>query len=210
MFLGFSSCRHGASKDGEVIVASEAPRVSHDEDKAPEPTQATDGKGVEKAVERASSPTPRCVVAWDDTPKAPAPSPENCPQPDTALTELPLGTLTFEDAPNAPSLRVERAENDADRQRGLMFRTSMDDDAGMLFSWTEERPRSFWMKNTCLPLDMLFIDEDGFIVGILEQVPTLNLAPRGVRCPATRVLEVNAGFCRRFGVEPGQRVTVDF
>lgn len=205
MLLSFSGCRHASTKDGEVIVASETPRVSHDANMTapPQPT-------VEKAVEKAPLPTPRCVIAWDDTPKAPVPSAESCPQPDTPLIELPLGTLTFEDAPKAPSLRVERAENDADRQRGLMFRTSMDDDAGMLFSWTEERPRSFWMKNTCLPLDMLFIDDDGFIVGILEQVPTLNLAPRGVRCPATRVLEVNAGFCRRFGVEPGQRVTVDF
>lgn len=112
--------------------------------------------------------------------------------------------------PNAPTLRVERAETESDRQRGLMFRTAMDEDAGMLFSWSEERPRSFWMRNTCLPLDMLFIDRDGFIVGILEQVPTLNDEPRRIECPASRVLEVNAGFCRRHGVLPGHRIAVDF
>jgi uncharacterized membrane protein (UPF0127 family) len=80
----------------------------------------------------------------------------------------------------------------------------------MLFTWSDERPRSFWMKNTCLSLDMLFIDQEGFIVGILEQVPTLNEVSRRIACPASRVLEVNAGFCRRHGVEPGQRIRVDF
>lgn len=156
------------------------------------------------------APQPRCKVALNPVPAAPVPPAKDCPEPDEPLSELPIGTLWFVDAPEAPVLRIERAETNADRARGLMYRTAMDENAGMLFTWPEERPRSFWMKNTCLPLDMLFIDDEGFIVGILEQVPTLNDEPRRVRCPASRVLEVNAGFCRRHGVEPGQRIRVDF
>jgi uncharacterized membrane protein (UPF0127 family) len=115
----------------------------------------------------------------------------------------------FRDAPGSPRVAVELARTNHDRQRGLMYRTTLDKDEGMLFSWSDERPRSFWMKNTCLPLDMLFIAADGVIVGILEQVPTMNTASRSVRCPAAHVLEVNAGYCRAHGIEPGQRVQVD-
>lgn len=90
-----------------------------------------------------------------------------------------------------------------------MYRTSLGSDEGMLFSWGEEDVRSFWMLNTCVPLDMLFIAADGTIVGIVEQVPTLNTLPRGVPCPAQHVLEVNAGWTRQHGVEPGQKVEIE-
>jgi uncharacterized membrane protein (UPF0127 family) len=87
-----------------------------------------------------------------------------------------------------------------------MYRTSMDGDRGMLFSWEADAPRSFWMQNTCIPLDMLFIAADGTIAGILEQVPTLNTQPREVPCPVRHVLELNAGWARLHGVAPGQHV----
>jgi uncharacterized membrane protein (UPF0127 family) len=117
-----------------------------------------------------------------------------------------MGQVRFVDVPSAPRVSVERALNDTTRARGLMYRTRLGADAGMLFSWNEEEPRSFWMLNTCIPLDMLFIAADGTIVGILEQVPTLNTLPRGVPCPAAHVLEVNAGWTRQHGIQPGQRV----
>jgi uncharacterized membrane protein (UPF0127 family) len=104
---------------------------------------------------------------------------------------------------------VELALDDASHTRGLMYRTQLDPDAGMLFSWSREQPRSFWMMNTCIPLDMLFIAADGTIVGILEQVPTLNTLPRGVPCAAQHVLEVNAGWTREHGVVPGQKVDIE-
>jgi uncharacterized protein len=90
-----------------------------------------------------------------------------------------------------------------------MYRTHMNGDDGMLFSWPEEAYRSFWMRNTCIPLDMLFVASDGTIVGILEQVPTLDDTPRGVPCPAAHVLELNAGWARAHGVQPGQRLEID-
>jgi uncharacterized protein len=79
----------------------------------------------------------------------------------------------------------------------------------MLFSWDEAAPRAFWMHNTCLALDMVFLDQDLSIVGILEQVPPWNDAPRRVRCPAAHVLEVRAGWAREYGVKPGDRAEVD-
>jgi len=88
-----------------------------------------------------------------------------------------------------------------------MYRTKLPDAQGMLFSWGGvEQPRTFWMHNTCIPLDMMFIARDGTITGILEQVPTLNDEPRGVPCPAAYVLEVNAGWSRAHGIQSGTMV----
>jgi hypothetical protein len=93
--------------------------------------------------------------------------------------------------------------------RGLMYRTSMADDRGMLFVFERRTVQRFWMKNTCIPLDMLFIDQDGLIVGIEENVPTLNTNSYQAGCPSLYVLEVNAGWCANNGVEPGQRVRLE-
>jgi uncharacterized membrane protein (UPF0127 family) len=90
-----------------------------------------------------------------------------------------------------------------------MYRTSLPEDQGMLFSWTDESERAFWMRNTCIPLDMLFISKDLTILGIVEQVPPMNEAARGIPCPAAHVLELNAGWARRHGLEPGQKIVVE-
>lgn len=144
-----------------------------------------------------------------DEPAPAAHAAEQCPESPTAAPSLPQGWVRFPDAPGDVRVAVEIARVGTHRQRGLMYRTEMDADSGMLFSWPNESVRSFWMKNTCLPLDMLFISGDGVIVGVLEQVPTLNEAPRQVPCPAAHVLEVNAGWVRAHGVRPGQRVDID-
>ena len=85
----------------------------------------------------------------------------------------------------------------------------MPKDHGMLFSWETEEVQSFWMRNTCIPLDMLFIARDNTIAGILEQVPTLNEDPRSIPCPVAHVLEVNAGYCRKHGVRAGQKIALE-
>jgi hypothetical protein len=89
-----------------------------------------------------------------------------------------------------------------------MYRTAMGAEEGMLFDLDSRKVQTFWMHNTCIPLDMLFIEDDGLVVGILENVPTLNDAPRSVPCPSTHVLEVNAGWSRRHGVRAGQHVVL--
>jgi len=151
----------------------------------------------------------RCVQPLA-TPAPPVAAPaSHCPvDPDGPLS-LPTGQVHFTDAPSAPRVTVELALNDPARARGLMYRTQMDGDSGMLFSWGEDSRRSFWMQNTCIPLDMLFIAGDGTVVGILEQVPTLNTLPREVPCPARHVLELNAGWARAHGVTPGQHVDLE-
>lgn len=122
---------------------------------------------------------------------------------------MPRGAVKFVEAPGAPSIDVELAQNDPDRAHGLMFRPTLSDEEGMLFSWSYEGRRSFWMKNTCLALDMLFLDAKGYVVGILEQVPPMNETPRSVHCPAAHVLEVRAGWTRDHGVFAGQKVDID-
>jgi uncharacterized membrane protein (UPF0127 family) len=157
----------------------------------------------------APSPAPRCLVETADAAAPVAAPAERCPPDPTGNLDLPRGTVTFVQAPGKPKITVELARRPDHRERGLMYRTQLSDQAGMLFSWPDEQVRSFWMKNTCLPLDMLFIARDGTIVGILEQVPTLNEAQRSIPCPAAHVLEVNAGWARARGVRAGQKIVID-
>ena len=132
-----------------------------------------------------------------------------CPKDPSGNLKLPMGRVTFVEAAGSPAAEVELARDDKSRERGLMYRTSMPEDAGMLFSWQDERIRSFWMHNTCIPLDLLYITKEGVISGILEQVPTLNDAPRRVACPVAHVLELNAGWARAHGIAPGMKVTIE-
>ncbi|HEX2874210.1 MAG TPA: DUF192 domain-containing protein [Polyangiaceae bacterium] len=158
-----------------------------------------------------STPAPSaaaCIVPFGE-PKPIATKAAQCPKDPTGNLKLPLGKITFVDAPGSPQVDVELARDEASRERGLMYRTSMAENRGMLFSWDDERVRNFWMHNTCIPLDMLYVTKDGIIAGILEQVPTLNDAPRGVRCPVAHVLELNAGWARAHGLAPGMKLKID-
>ncbi len=103
-------------------------------------------------------------------------------------------------------VRVELARTDAERSRGLMWRERLDPDAGMLFLFEESEPHGFWMKNTLIPLDMIFIGDDGRIVGIVESAAPQTTTPREVGAPSRYVLEVNGGFCAARGVRAGDRV----
>jgi uncharacterized membrane protein (UPF0127 family) len=117
--------------------------------------------------------------------------------------------VAFPDSKNAPRLEVELMLTQAQQERGLMYRKSLADDKGMLFAWNYPTVHTFWMHNTCIPLDMLFIDREGFIAGIVENAPTLNDDGRSIACPVNYVLEVNAGWSRQHGVAAGQHVTFD-
>lgn len=156
-----------------------------------------------------SAPAPTaCIVPFGD-PAPIATKATQCPKDPTGNLKLPLGKITFLDAPGSPQVDVELARDEASRERGLMYRTSMAENRGMLFSWDDERVRNFWMHNTCIPLDMLYVTKEGIISGILEQVPTLNDSPRGVRCPVAHVLELNAGWARAHGLAPGMKLKID-
>jgi uncharacterized membrane protein (UPF0127 family) len=90
--------------------------------------------------------------------------------------------------------------------RGLMYRTELADGHGMLFVLPEERDHRFWMKNTLIPLDMIFIGGDGVIVGIHRDAKPLSTATVGVGRPSRYVLEVPGGWSARRGIAAGQRV----
>ena len=102
---------------------------------------------------------------------------------------------------------VELATNDTDRSRGLMFRKKLPDGHGMLFDFEQDRPVAFWMHNTYVSLDMIFITGDGRILRIAENTKPLSdhLIPSGG--PVRAVLEVVAGTARKDGIAPGDRVT---
>jgi uncharacterized membrane protein (UPF0127 family) len=76
----------------------------------------------------------------------------------------------------------------------------------MLFLFSENEPRAFWMKNTLLSLDMLFIDDGGRVVGLIERAEPLTTSPRDPGVPSRYVLEVIGGWAKRHGVRPGDRV----
>jgi len=101
---------------------------------------------------------------------------------------------------------VEIADNDAERAKGLMYRKELPQGQGMLFDFHREQEVSFWMQNTYIPLDMIFIRGDGRILRIAENTEPLStrLVPSGG--PVRAVLEVIGGTARKLGIGPGDRV----
>ena len=104
------------------------------------------------------------------------------------------------------SFNVEVVDNDADRAKGLMHRRSLPEGTGMLFDFHREQDVSFWMQNTYIPLDMIFIRADGRIHRIAENTVPLSLEQVPSRGPVRGVLEVIAGTSRKLGLAPGDRV----
>ena len=103
-------------------------------------------------------------------------------------------------------LAVELAVTGAQHAQGLMYRRSLAEDAGMLFLYNGAGMLSMWMKNTAIPLDMMFIAPDGRIVDIAERTVPYSLETISARVAASAVLEVNGGTVARLGVQPGDRV----
>ena len=132
------------------------------------------------------------------------------------LLSLVLGTACTQ---NLPTTRVhvggvdivaEIADDGMEKAVGLMNRTSLAPRAGMLFVWDDENTRSFWMKNTLIPLDIIFIAANGTIVDITTMQPCKSLFCESYRskAPARFVLEVNAGFAAEHNVRVGDKVGI--
>lgn len=106
---------------------------------------------------------------------------------------------------------IEVVSDDASRERGLMFRDSMPADHGMLFVFDGMQPRVFWMKNTHIPLDILYFDRDYKLVSVQQRVPPCRSDPCAQypsAGPAQYVLELNAGVADKLGVKPGDQLSV--
>jgi uncharacterized protein len=123
-----------------------------------------------------------------------------------AATAANEATLEIVSKTGVHAFAVELAANDAARSRGLMFRKELPEGRGMLFDFEREQPVSFWMHNTFISLDMIFIRADGRILRIAESTEPMSdrLIPSGG--PIRAVLEVIAGTARKLGIEAGDRV----
>lgn len=118
-----------------------------------------------------------------------------------------LPAVIFEPEGEEPArVLVEVADTPAAIQRGLMYREHLPSDHGMLFVFTDEDLRSFWMKNTFIPLDIIFLGADREVVGIVADAEPETTTPRRVDEPSQYVVEVNAGFSRQHGIEAGTPV----
>jgi len=104
------------------------------------------------------------------------------------------------------SVRVEVARTAQEHATGLMFRESLDADAGMLFLYDNEGIKVFWMRNTLIPLDMIFISGDLRVAGVVENAEPQTDTPRQVGQPSQYVLEVNGGFAAAHGITAGTPV----
>ena len=124
----------------------------------------------------------------------------------TAASALPLVTLSIETQRGSRAFTVELATDPQSQKQGLMYRRQLAPDAGMLFDFQETVMLSFWMKNTILPLDIIFIRSDGTISSVAPDAVPLSLAPITSVEPVRAVLEINGGRARELGIRAGDRV----
>lgn len=115
-------------------------------------------------------------------------------------------TLSIDVKGTVHHFEIELAETRKQRARGLMFRRQMKADEGMLFDYRRPKPVSMWMKNTFIPLDMLFILADGRIESIRERAVPQSLANISSKGKVRAVLELNAGTVSRLSIKPGDLI----
>jgi uncharacterized membrane protein (UPF0127 family) len=123
--------------------------------------------------------------------------------PESGLSVIPLTVTT---ASGRHALRVEVAGSDAEQARGLMFRKAMGANEGMIFPRNPPDVASFWMKNTPLPLDIIFIGTDRRVLNVAADTVPYSLTPVGAAGMTGAVLELNAGRAAALGIGPGTKV----
>jgi uncharacterized membrane protein (UPF0127 family) len=133
---------------------------------------------------------------------APAPPPA---QPPAAAAKSPMPKVHLQAPQGDVAVEVEIVSTQAQIERGLMYREHLPPDQGMLFLMPEEKEWSFWMRNTLIPLDMLFIAGDMTIAGIVESAEPRTETLRTVGKSSRFVLEVNGGFCAAHKIAAGMK-----
>ena len=139
------------------------------------------------------------------------------PQPSVKLGTMPDldGSFDFaeleiiNDAGDSLRFDIYLAESPEQQRRGLMFVRSMPDTTGMLFVYEDDDFHSMWMKNTFIPLDMIFARSDGSVSSVISNTTPLTLNSNQSREPVSYVLELNAGIARRMGIGQASRLIWD-
>ena len=131
-------------------------------------------------------------------------TPGGAEQSQHGLPVEPLQIVTHDG--HVHRFRVEIADNDATRERGLMFRKSLGPDVGMLFDFKTSQNVSFWMKNTLIPLDMVFIDQRGVVVNVAAKATPMSEANIPSGAPVVGVLEIRGGRAAELGIQRGDQV----
>lgn len=131
---------------------------------------------------------------------------EKMPEP-MFQKEGELAFISAETGQPIQKIDIEKADNDMERQFGLMFRKSMQETQGMLFLFDKSEQQSFWMKNTLIPLDIMFVDENLTITTIHENTKPLSEAGLPSKGNAKYVVEVIGGFAQKHGVKVGDKVS---
>ncbi len=118
------------------------------------------------------------------------------------------GSLSFKKADGTAirSIKLEVADDEAQRAQGMMYRKSIPNDTGMIFIMPTEAPQSFWMKNTYVSLDIIFVGADMKIVNIHENTPTLTEQNFPSTAPAKYVVEVAGGYTNAYGIKAGDLI----
>jgi hypothetical protein len=124
----------------------------------------------------------------------------------SAQPALPKSALSVETASGTVAFTVELADEPLEIQTGMMFRRSIGEREGMLFDIGRPRVTAFWMRNTLIPLDIIFIDEGGRIIDIAANATPLSEEPLFPRGPARGVLEIGGGRAAELGIENGNLV----
>lgn len=114
--------------------------------------------------------------------------------------------LTIKSGKAKHVFNIEVADDDLEREKGLMYRTSLDKDAGMLFIFKFEDVQNFWMKNTFIPLDILFIKKDGRIAKIQNMANPQDLTLISSEVPIVAALEIKGGEAQKRGIKPGNKI----
>lgn len=134
-----------------------------------------------------------------------APSPAATTPARAVLTPV-TEPLTIDTSSGVRAFTVEIADDDAEREKGLMYRTTLAPDAGMLFEWDRAAPRAFWMKNTYIPLDIIYIGANGRIISIAAMAQPFDETPIPSRGDAKAVLELAGGRAAQLGIDLGDQV----
>jgi hypothetical protein len=120
--------------------------------------------------------------------------------------KLPVTTIVIDSAHGPVKFQAELAADPVSQEKGLMFRKSMAPDAGMLFDFHTPDFQTFWMKNTVLPLDLIFIRADGTISSIAPNATPYSETPIPSYEPVRAVLEINGGRAAQLGILPGDHI----